>query len=120
MNHVIVFLIGVGSPALASLAAVVYLTPALRQILIDLCGTAERANFWTVFTNLAFILTPLIFALHQIPQDGSNVPLMLQLSSQLKWALIGLVLTLLIVGLVISRFIPRPQRFPTAANKGER
>ena len=41
MTNVTVFLIAVGSTALASFCAVAYLTPALRQILIDLVNSAS-------------------------------------------------------------------------------
>ena len=67
MTNTTVFLVGVGSTALTSFCAVAYLTPSLRKILLDLCGTVDRANFWTAFSNLALILTPLIFAMHQVP-----------------------------------------------------
>jgi hypothetical protein len=103
-----VFRVGVGSTAAVSCCAVAYLTPSLRKILIDLCGTAERANFWTAFSNLSLILTPLIFALHQLPEGDPKTPLVLQLGAQIEWALIGLVANVLVVGFVISRFIPRP------------
>lgn len=114
MTNVTVFLVGVGSTALASFCAVAYLTPSLRQILIDLCGTTVRANFWTAFSNLSLILTPLIFAMHRIPEGDPQTPLVLQLGAQIEWALIGLVATVLMVGLVISRFIPRPRGIPVA------
>jgi hypothetical protein len=115
MTNVTVFLVGVGSTGLAALCAVTYLTPSLRKVLTELCGTAERANFWTAFSNLALILMPLVFALHQIPESNPEIPLVFQLGRQLEWALGGLVVTVLLVGLVISRFIPRPRGISVAA-----
>lgn len=117
MTHVTVFLVGVGCTALASFCAVAYLTPSLRHILIDLCGTIERADFWTAFFNLSFILMPLIFALHHIPESNPAVPLVYQLSGQVEWALIGLVATVLVVGFVISQFIPRSGGIDTAGQR---
>jgi len=117
MNSVTVFLAGVATTALVSFSAVAYLAPALRHILIDLCGTTERANFWTAFSNLSLVLTPLIFAMHQIPEDSSHAPLVLQLSAQLEWALIGLVASVLVVGLVISRFIPPSRGVPEVTSQ---
>jgi len=120
MTNVTVFLVGVASTALASFCAVAYLTPSLRKILIDLCGTVERANFWTAFSNLALILTPLIFAMHKVPNGNPSIPPVLQLSAQIEWALIGLVATVFMVGLVISRFIPRPRGIPAAPAAAQR
>ena len=120
MTNVTVFLVGVGSTALAAFCAVAYLTPSLRQILMDLCGTAERANFWTAFSNLSLILTPLIFAMHKIPEVNSQTPLVFQLGVQIEWALIGLVASVLVVGFVISRFIPRPHGVPVVPPTGQR
>ena len=117
MTNVTVFLVGVGGTALASFSAVAYLTPSLRKILNDLCGTSERANFLTAFSNLSLILTPLIFAMHQLPEGNPQTPLVFQIGAQIEWALIGLVATVLVVGIVISRFIPRPARNPAAAER---
>jgi hypothetical protein len=108
MTNVTVFLVGVASTALASFCAAAYLTPSLRKILIDLCGNADRADFWTAFSNLSLILTPVIFALHQTPDVNPEIPGVLQLSAQIEWALFGLVATVLAVGFVVSRFISRP------------
>lgn len=108
MTSVTVFLVGVAGTGLAAFTAVAYLTPSLRAVLKDLCGTMERANFWTAFSNLALILTPLIFAMHEAPDLSAQAPAVLQLAAQAQAALIGLVSTILVVGFVVSRFIPRP------------
>jgi hypothetical protein len=40
-----------------------YLTTPLRQQLQELCGNAERAAFWTSFSNVMLVLTPVVFAM---------------------------------------------------------
>ena len=70
MNRVTIFLIGVGTTVAVSVLAVGYLKSSLTKILIDLCGTQERATFWTAFSNVTLILVPLIFALHYRPEIG--------------------------------------------------
>ena len=42
-------------------AVVKYLTAPLRQQLQELCGNAERAAFWTSFSNVMLVLTPVVF-----------------------------------------------------------
>jgi hypothetical protein len=106
MNNVSLFLCGLGTTVLASLLVVFYLHSHLRGILIDLCGTVERAEFWAAFTNLAFLLVPLIFALNYNPEFGPRSAV-LQVAAQFKAALIGLVVTVLVVGFVLARFISR-------------
>ncbi len=115
MNNVSLFLCGLGVTALASLLVVFYLHSHPRSILIDLCGTAERAKFWAAFTNVAFLLVPLIFALNYSPEPGPHST-MLQIAAQLKAALIGLVVTILVVGFVLARFISRSS-LPSVKNE---
>ena len=107
MNRATIFLAGVGTTVAVSFLAVAYLKASLTRVLIDLCGTEERATFWTAFSNVTLVLVPLIFALHYRPETGPDTSLVFQMSSQLEYALIGLVCSVLILGIVLSIFIPR-------------
>lgn len=100
------FLLGIAIALAFSLAVVVYLRRRLRTILIDLCGTEDRAGFWTAFSNVTLVLVPLICALFERPESGRVLDLF-AVASQIQWALIGLVAALALVGLVISVYIPR-------------
>jgi hypothetical protein len=82
-----------------------YMMGPLRKILTELCGTRERADFWLAFSNVAFTLAPLIFAASCTPDPHSNV--VIEIANQLKWGFVRLLITLLITGWVMSRFIPR-------------
>lgn len=107
MNITRIFLAGAGIAVAISFAAVVYLRPHLKRILLDLCGTEDRASFWAAFSNLALVLTPLIFAMQYRPETGLGTSPVLEMAAQLKWALIGLVASVLVLGFVVSAFIPR-------------
>ena len=113
MNPVAVFLLGILITAVSSSAVVWYLKPSLQGILVDLCGTVERAAFWTAFSNVTIGLTPLIFAMHYRPSDP-QAPVVFAIGSQLEFALAGLLLSVVILGFVLSRFIIK-QPPPTAA-----
>ncbi len=91
---------------------VVYVSKPLRPLLIELCGTAERANFWLAFSNVALILVPLIFALEYTPESGSGRSIVFEMAAQLKYGLVGFVLTLSFQALMLFRFIPtnKPDR----------
>src|SRR5262249_11287005 len=105
MNETALFLSGIAVTLTVSLAVVVYLSRPLYTILVDLCATAERARFWTAFSNTTLCLVPLIFAMHYRPSKDTF--LVFELGTQVKWALVGLVASVVLLGIVISRFIPR-------------
>jgi hypothetical protein len=120
MNSLGIYLAGIGLTLVAALAVQLYLQTHLRGMLLDLCGTAERAGFWTAFSNVVLTLTPVIFALHQQPATASSVGLTFELGAQLEWALCGLVASVVVLGLVLSSVISRhgPQR-SAAGERGQ-
>ena len=105
MNPVSLFLIGVAVTAVLSVAVVWYLKPSLQEVLVDLCGTATRASFWTAFSTVTVALTPMMFALHYRP-DAAAPHAVFEIGSQIEWALAGLLLSVLLLGIVLAKFIP--------------
>src|SRR5262249_6757278 len=95
--------------ALLSLAVVWYLKASLQEVLVDLCGTAKRASFWTAFSTVTVALTPVMFALHYRP-DVSAPHAIFEIGTQLEWALAGLLLSVVLLGVVLAKFIPRDSR----------
>jgi hypothetical protein len=112
MNELSTFLAGLGLAAALTTGALRYLQPHLKSILTELCGTEERARFWTSFSNVTLFLTPLIFALRVHPQKGTTTALIYAMSDQLSLALLGLVMAVSIGGIVIGRFIPSKSADP--------
>ena len=106
MSEATIFLVGVGLTATAAALVVWYLRPHLYSILVDLCGTTERARFWMAFSNVTLLLVPVVFAMSCRP-GGNDVSVVFRVTSQLRWSLIGFVVLVIALGLVISRFIPR-------------
>ena len=84
-----------------------YLNNPLRKQLLELCGTAERVAFWAAFANVTVVLMPAIFAMSVEPGAGASTPPLLAIAQQLKWGFIGLVTSVLTMGWILSRFIPR-------------
>ena len=107
MSPSLLFASGLTITLLAALGVVRYMSGPLRTQLRELCGNAERAEFWTVFSNVAVILTPAIFAM--LVEPATDAPPLLAVTAQLKWGLIGLVGSVLMLGWILSRFIPRTQ-----------
>lgn len=107
MNDISTFLIGVGMTLAVSVIVVAYLRRHLTKILIDVCERESRAAFWTAFSNVTLVLVPLICAMFHRPAIANDSSSFFEISAQLKWALIGLIGSVVILGLVIARFIPR-------------
>jgi hypothetical protein len=110
MNPSLVFVSGLAVTCLTSLATVIYMQRPLRTLLEELCGSHERANFWAVFSNITVTLVPIIFAMQYEPDSHATL---FEVARQVKLGLVGLATSVLLLGLVVSRFIPRPN--PTGA-----
>ena len=116
MNTIILFLAEISITLLASLLLVGYLRPHLRRILTDLCGTDERAQFWTVFSNILLVGLPFIIALGFRPEAKSMEESFFEVISRLSGNLAGFLFALVVVGVVISFFAlvaPKSQKLET-------
>lgn len=116
MNTIIVFLIEIAVTLLASILLVGYLRPHLHRVLAELCGTDERAQFWTVFSNILLIGSPLIIAMGFRPETGTLEDSFFAIIGRLSGDLAGFLVALVLVGCVISFFAlvaPKPQKAET-------
>ena len=115
MDNVVVYSIGMALTVLASLGVIVYMKSHLLKILIDLCGTLDRAKFWLVFSNVTLLMIPLIAAMSFRPDLNRYDSIFFALIDQIKLGLLGLIATVIVVGYMMSRFIP-PMR-PASPNR---
>jgi len=116
MSVTTVFLSDVVIAMLLFVGAVLYIRKHLSALLIELCGTAQRASFWLAFSNVTLVLVPLIFALDYKPELGADRNFIFEMATQLKHAIIGFVLALGSLAVVLFRFIPRGKAYTTAAS----
>lgn len=107
MNPTTAFLADVALVVLACVGIVAYLSKHLRTLLIELCGTPERASFWLAFSNVALVLVPLIFAMSYRPESGSETSVVFEMASQLKYGLVGFLITLSLLAILLFRSLPR-------------
>jgi len=113
MNQIYSFLIEVALTLLAALMTVAYLRPFLRRILIDLCGTEDRAQFWTSFSNILLIGLPMLISLSYRPEAKTTQELFFELSSRISGNLVSLLVALVGTGIVVAFFAlvaPRPAK----------
>ena len=113
MNTGVVFLLEISITLLMVILILGYMRPFLRRILLDLCGTDDRAQFWTAFTNIVLLSLPLISALGFTPpasEENITIEIIHQLRSNLTSFMLGLALigfVLLLFSTAASRTIKR-------------
>lgn len=107
MKITLIFACGLAITVAIAFVVARYLATPLRQQLQELCGNAERAAFWTSFSNVMLVLTPVVFAMLVDPMANACDPPLMGVISYTKWGLIGLATSVLILGWTLSRFIPR-------------
>lgn len=113
MNTIISFALQMILTLLIVSFIVGYLRPFLRKILVDLCGTEDRAQFWLVFSNVILIGLPSMIALNYRPEANSFEELFFEIAGRLSGALGGFLFALVCVGMVVSVFAlfsPRPAK----------
>lgn len=93
-------------PAAFGFVAGTYLRGSLRQILSEICGNANRSDFWTRMAAVGFIIVPVALSLTRGPT----------VDSALTWAVIrdllavsvnGVLLVLFMLGIAMWRQLPR-------------
>jgi hypothetical protein len=113
MSLTAVFLTGIALTAMGCIGLLAYVSKHLRTLLIELCGSVERAQFWLAFSNVALVLVPLISALNYRPQAGPDKAIIFEIAAQLQYALVGFVVALSFLALVLISFVRRtPPRMP--------
>src|SRR5947209_3056436 len=110
MTAISSFLAGIGIVCVVASSVAVYFQPRLGRLLGDLCGSSERAAFWTAFANVVVVLLPVICALRARPHGGEGADLFFEISAQLQWGLIGLAVAVVAIGIVLSRSIAEAAR----------
>lgn len=112
MNTILIFLTQIALTVVACLLIAGYIRPFLKRVLVDLCGTEERAQFWTAFSNIMLVVLPVIFGLGFTPLESSADALFFEVAGQIRWNLFGLVMSLVAIGGAVSvfaLFAPRPK-----------
>ena len=107
MGATAVFALGSLSSLAIGMGMAWYLRRPLRNILIELCGNEQRAEFWTAFSAVTLGVVPVIFAIACRPAPGPGAPAVFELADQIKWGLVGVMGSVVTLGWVIGRSIAR-------------
>ena len=107
MNPTTAFLTDIALVVFLSVGLVWYIKTHLRALLVELCGTTERASFWLAFSNVTLVLVPLMFALDYTPESGPGRNFVFEMATQFKLAIIGFVAALSLLSFILFVSIPR-------------
>jgi len=111
MNTIVLYFTEIALTLTICGLVVVSLSRSLRGVLVELCGTQERAKFWLAFASILLIGLPLIFGMGYNPEAATIEQAFFEIANQVKWNLLGFLVVLIGIGMVISFFVlvaPRP------------
>lgn len=108
MSSFLPLLFQVAIPLLAGITVTLYLRNATRILLVDLCGTADRANFWVRTTGILLTGTPLALVL--VLGHSASAPLAHALPEIIHQAttlsLVGILLAVAFLARLIWKQVP--------------
>lgn len=111
MNMFVSFSIEVEVTLIVCSLLVTYLRPFLHRILLDLCGSVDRAQFWTAFSTILLIGIPVIFALGYHPEAFTSQDSFFEIIGRLSGNLGAYLAALVVIGIMVSFFAlvaPKP------------
>jgi hypothetical protein len=89
-----------------SIAVILLLKPLLRDVLVETCGTAKRAEFWVMFTQLMLVISPLLIVIFFAPTEASiTINIAEAMQDTLFRSLLGVFVALAMIGQVMWKSI---------------
>jgi hypothetical protein len=117
MNPIMSYLLEIALTLAVCLMVTAYLRPYLKRVLLDLCGTEERAQFWTAFSNMLLIGLPMILALTYQPKAKNTEELFFEIVRKLSGNLGAYLFALVGAGIMIAFFALIAPRAPKTETK---
>lgn len=115
MSQITLYLTGIAASLALGAAVAGFIRKPLGRILVDLCGTEDRAGFWTRITLLSYLLVSAALALGYRPD--AFIADYYYLGGHLGRTLLGLLLTTGFLAMTISGFIRRQERMALKAQQ---
>ncbi|WP_296225723.1 hypothetical protein [Ralstonia sp. UBA689] len=112
MMSLVLSAVQIAVPILLGLIVASYLRGVTLRLLVDLCGTEDRAQFWMRAAAVVFVSAPLMFVLvgarNPLECTVLNAACALQVLRQtVMWSLAGVLLAVAAVTRGVGRRIPR-------------
>ena len=114
MSYTYAVLLQLAIPLFLGLAVMAYLRGITGRLLLDMCGTKDRAEFWVRVTTILVAATPLslvlVFGTSPTTNlcQGAELPADNIIRNAVSWSLVGILLALGLVSRGIWRQIPKP------------
>lgn len=101
----VVFLTSLCATVLVSAVVILCLRKSLHALLVDLCGTEQRARFWVIYTRLVLVLMPVVAVLLARVNFVNDRSFLFGVMDQILWGLIGMIVALLCTAMGLCVFI---------------
>jgi len=109
MTTFLPLLFQIAIPLLAGIGVAAYLRQVTRVLLVDLCGTDDRANFWVRTTGILLAGTPLALVL-VFGHGGPNEALPEVIRQAATLSLVGILLAVAFLARLIWKQVPPPAK----------
>ncbi len=112
MNPITSYLISLAVTLTISVFVTLLLRSSLRRVLVDLCGTQDRAHFWTMFSMIMLIVMPVVIGMGYTPEAAQGNDLFFEMARQLRGNFFGYLFALTVIGGFVSffaLFAPKPK-----------
>jgi hypothetical protein len=117
MTTFLPLLFQIAIPLLAGIGVAAYLRQVIRVLLLDLCGSDDRANFWVRTTSILLAGTPLAVVL-VFGHSGPNDALPEVIRQAVALSLVGILLAVAFLARLIWKQVP-PSAKPGQTALGE-
>lgn len=116
MSSFLPLLFQIAIPFLVGITVTLYLRQVTRVLLVDLCGTDDRANFWVRTTGILLTGTPLALVL-VFGHAGAGHALPEVIHQAATLSLVGILLAVAFLARLIWKRVPPPAQ--PAVSAGE-
>jgi uncharacterized membrane protein YhaH (DUF805 family) len=124
MNLILLSIFQFASPAAIGVLVMLYLRGVTQRLLVDLCGTVGRADFWVRVTSVLMATAPLALVLlaAQSPlrcMPGDAACALNVLRQTIIFSLVGILISVAIVARAVGRYVPREPHIPVVQRAKE-
>jgi hypothetical protein len=111
MQSLLPLFLQIAIPLLVGIAVTAHLRQVTRVLLVDLCGTDDRANFWVRTTGILLTGTPLALVLVLVfGHNGGEFALAEIIRQAATLSLVGILLAVAFLARLIWKRVPPPAR----------
>ena len=114
MQSLLPLFLQIAIPLLAGIAVTAHLRQVTRVLLVDLCGTDDRANFWVRTTGILLTGTPLALVL-VFGHSGDEIALAEIIRQAATLSLVGILLAVAFLARLIWKQVPPPAKASQSA-----